>query len=332
MKLREPPQATRSASPSARLSNFTGTPWVAGKLGNALSFDGVNDGVVLTGNKGITGGAARTVTFFLNANASQTANIRPTMVSWGTGITPVVTGTRFDVNLNHTGNYVLRAEVANAGVNFTTPARSDLRGAGWVHCAVVVPAGATVSQIQGYLDGQLATATLEPSAAGATLVNTTALYDIAIGRTGQSDQQRTINGLMDDVRIYPRALSATEVAALAAQTPDQNLADLWYHSYTGNDQPTSGDWSADDDHDGFNAFLEFALGGNPTANSQAIAPYMPDTGNLHLQPPPHRPARRSLRRGNFPHPAIRLMESTRHSISTAPSGAPGLRTSHRAGP
>ena len=45
------------------LDNFTGTPWVAGKLGNALSFDGVNDGVVLTGNKGITGGGARTVAF-----------------------------------------------------------------------------------------------------------------------------------------------------------------------------------------------------------------------------------------------------------------------------
>ena len=170
--------------PVGTLSNFTGTPWVGGKLGNALSFDGVNDGVVLTGNKGITGGNARTVTFFLNANATQTANIRPTMVSWGTGISPVVTGTRFDVNLNHTGNYILRVEVANAGVNFTTPTRGDLRGAGWVHCAVVVPANATVSQIKGYLDGQLATATLEPSAAGATLVNTTALYDVAIGRTG----------------------------------------------------------------------------------------------------------------------------------------------------
>jgi hypothetical protein len=266
--------------PIGTLSNFTGTPWVAGKLGNALSFDGVNDGVILTGNKGITGTAARTVAFFLNANATQTANIRPTMVSWGTGISPVVTGTRFDVNLNHTNNYVLRAEVANAGINFTTPTRGDLRGAGWVHCAIVVPAAATVSQIQGYLDGVLATATLEPAGAGATPVNTTAQYDVAIGRTGQSDQQRTINGLIDDVRIYPRALTAPEIAALAAQTPDQNLADLWFHRFTGNDQPGSADWSADTDRDGFNAFLEFALGGNPTANSQTIAPYMPDTATF----------------------------------------------------
>ncbi|MCU0748605.1 MAG: sulfatase-like hydrolase/transferase [Akkermansiaceae bacterium] len=267
-------------NPIGTLSNFTGTPWIAGKLGNALSFDGVNDGVVLTNNKGITGGAARTVSFFLNANASQTANIRPTLVSWGTGITPGVTGARFDINLNHTGSYVLRVEVTNAGVNFTTPTRGDLRGKGWVHCAVVVPANATVAQVQGYLDGQAATATLEPSAAGATLINTSALYDITIGRTGQSDQPRTLNGLMDDVRIYPRALSATEIAALASQTPDANLADLWYHSYTGIDQPTSGNWAADGDQDGFNSFLEFALGGNPTANSQTIAPRMPDTGNF----------------------------------------------------
>lgn len=266
--------------PIGTLSNFTGNPWVAGKLGNALSFDGVNDGVVLTANKGITGGGARTVSFFLNANASQTANIRPTLVSWGSGITPEVTGGRFDVNLNHTGSYVLRTEVTGAGVNFTTPARGDLRGKGWVHCAIVVPVNARVNQILGYLDGQLATATLEPSAAGATLVNTASLHDITIGRTGQSSQQRSINGLMDDIRIYSRALTATEIAALASQTPDQNLADLWYHSYTGNDQPAPGDWAADGDQDGFNSFLEFALGGNPTANSQSIAPSMPDSGRF----------------------------------------------------
>lgn len=265
--------------PIATLSNFTGNPWVAGRLANALSFDGVNDGVVLTGNKGITGNAARTVTFFLNANASQTANIRPTMVGWGSGIGQA-TGTRFDINLNHTGNYVLRVEVQNAGINFTTPGRSDLRGAGWVHCAIVVPSGASVSQIQGYLDGVPATATLEPTGAGATLINTSAIHDVAIGRTGDSTQQRTLNGLMDDVRIYPRALTAAEIAALANQTPNQNLADLWYHSYTGNDQPTPGQWATDSDHDGFSTLLEFALGGNPTANSQAIAPYMPETGNF----------------------------------------------------
>lgn len=266
--------------PIGTLSNFTGNPWLAGKLGNALSFDGVNDGVVLTGNKGITGGGARTVTFFLNANASQTANIRPTMVSWGSGISPEVVGGRFDVNLNHTGNYVLRAEVTGAGVNFTTPAHGDLRGKGWVHCAVVVPANARVNQIQGYLDGQPATATLEPAAAGATLVNTSALQDIAIGRTGQSSQQRTIHGLMDDVRIYPRALTASEIAAIAAQTPDQHVANLWYHSYTGDDQAGTSEWSADGDRDGFNALLEFALGGNPTAASQSIAPFMPDSGKF----------------------------------------------------
>jgi arylsulfatase A-like enzyme len=266
--------------PIGTLSNYTGNPWVAGKIGNALSFDGVNDGIVLTGNKGITGSAARSVTFFLNSNAIQSANIRPTMVSWGSGISPVVTGTRFDVNLNHTNNYVLRVEVANAGVNFASPVRGDLRGVGWVHCAVVVPGGATVSQIQGYLDGVLATPTIDPSNAAATLVNTTALYDVAIGRTGQGDQQRNINGLMDDVRIYPRVLTSTEIAMLAAQTPDENLSAQWFHAYTGNDQPTNADWAADNDHDGFNTFLEFALGGNPTVNSQAIAPRMPDSGKF----------------------------------------------------
>ena len=274
--------------PIGTLYGFAGTPWVAGQLGNALSFDGVNDGVVLTGNKGITGNAARTIAFFLKANATQTANIHPTMVGWGNGVAQT-SGTRCDVNLNPLSNYVLRVEFNDAGVSFTTPTRGDLRGAGWVHCAIVIPAAASMTQITGYLDGVPATATLDPASAGAVLVNTSAIYDVAIGRTGDGTPS-TIHGLMDDVRIYPRALSATEIATLAAQTPNQNLADLWFHRYYGTDQPSTGDWYADGDHDGFNTFLEFALGGNPTTNSQAIAPRMPDTTtfifNRRLTDPP----------------------------------------------
>jgi len=257
-------------NPIGTLTNFPTSPWTAGKLANALAFDGIDDRVVLTGYKGITGTAARTVTFWLNADATQTSGTRPTMVSWGANNSSTA-GVRFDINLNHTGGYKLRAEFNSSGIDFSTPSRSDLRGAGWVHCAIVMPAGATVSQVLGYLDGVAATGT---ATSGTTAINTGNTNDVSLGRIADSTASRVLAGKLDDVRIYPRALSAAEVAALASQTPDQNLQSQWFYRYSGNESPALADWQADTDGDGYNARMEFALGGNPTLSSTSITPFL----------------------------------------------------------
>ena len=252
------------------LNGFPVAPWTTGKLVNALSFDGVDDRVILTGKKGITGTAARTVVCWLNAAATQTSGTRPTMVSWGAS-NGSAAGTRFDINLNHSTSYKLRAEFNSSGVNFETPSRIDLRGAGWVHCAIVVPAGATVSQIRGYLDGVLATITLEPTSSGTVAINTTSANDIALGRIADATAGRALAGSLDDVRIYPTELSAAQIAALAAQSSNANYQSRWHYLHTGDAAPTNSDWAADTDADGWNARLEFALGGNPTAADTGIS-------------------------------------------------------------
>ena len=257
--------------PLGTLNGFPSSPWAAGKLGNALTFDGSDDRVTLGGNKGVTGTAARTVSFWVNANASQAAGTRPTIVSWGAS-NGGATGTRFDINLNHSNGYRLRAEFNSAGVNFTTATRSDLRGAGWVHCAIVVPAAATVSQISGYLDGTLATAAFEPTTSETVAINTSTTNDVAIGRISDSTAARAFGGLIDDVRIYPRALDATEIATLAGESPEKNKQNQWFFRHTGNPAPSTSQWNANDDADAFNVTLEYALGGNPTAADRSIAP------------------------------------------------------------
>ncbi len=259
--------------PIGTLNDFPANPWTTGKLGNALTFDGSDDRVILGGKKGVTGTAARTVCFWLNANATQVAGTRPTMVSWGAS-NGGASGTRFDINLNHTNGYKLRSEFNNAGVNFTTAIRSDLRGAGWVHCAIVVPAAGTVAQIQGYIDGQLASATIEPAGSGSVAINTTSANDIAIGRIADGTAARGFGGLIDDVRIYPRALDAAEISALAAATASSSLRNQWFFRHSGNPAPTPADWSLDMDGDLFDASLEFALGGNPTTPDSTIAPFL----------------------------------------------------------
>ncbi|WP_075090982.1 sulfatase-like hydrolase/transferase [Haloferula sp. BvORR071] len=253
------------------LNGFPPSPWVAGKLGNALTFDGTDDRLTLGGKKGVTGNAARTVSFWVNASGSQIAGTRPTMVSWGAS-NGAAAGTRFDINLNHTNGYKLRAEFNSAGVNFTTASRSDLRGTGWVHCAVVVPASGTVSQILAYLDGVAATTTIEPAGSGTVAINTTSANDIAIGRISDGTTARAFGGLIDDVRIYPRALDAAEIAALAAATPELDSRNRWFFRSSGNPSPGPADWNMDLDGDGMNNTLEYALGGNPTTAEISIAP------------------------------------------------------------
>jgi arylsulfatase A-like enzyme len=259
--------------PLGTLTGFNGPGWTPGRIGGALRFfaDGDADRVVLTGNKGVTGTAARTISFWIHADADQ-AGVRSTLVSWGASNSSTA-GVRFDINLNHTTGYRLRAEFNASGVNFTTPARADLRGTGWVHCAIVVPQNATVAQVLGYLDGQPATPQLEPSSAGATSINTGNTHDLSIGNWA-TDNTRPFRGIIDDLRIYPRVLDPAEIAALASKSSTQSLADAWFFGHSGNDLPLAADWQADTDGDGLPAILEFALGGNPTTSSRSVAPVL----------------------------------------------------------
>ncbi len=95
------------------------------------------------------------------------------------------------------------------------------------------------STIRMYVDGQLETST--PYTAGYDS-NTAALqighyyYPYADGHGGRNDV--SLNGAIDDVRIYDRALSATEVGTLATPAPTQSgRASL---SYTSLPAPTAG--------------------------------------------------------------------------------------------
>jgi len=264
--------------PLGTLSGFADTTgcWVPGHWGGALDFDGVDDKVVLAGQKGVLGTAARTITFWINADATQTSGARPTMVSWG-AVNGTAYGARCDANLDHTNGYRLRAEFNGGGMDFSTATRSDLRGAGWVHCAIVIPANARFSDVLGYLDGAPATGAYVGGQPSTTAVNTSSGGDITIGSMHDGTGLRCFAGLLDDVRLYPRALTAGEIAALAGQTADEDYRAIWSYRYGGSDMPGESDWAADTDFDGIPAMLEFALGGNPTLPGQGILPYLDTT-------------------------------------------------------
>ena len=117
--------------------------------------------------------------------------------------------------------------------------------------AAVLPLGKTnVNAVVLYVDGAL-----EPkSSTTARAINTEAT-PVSIGA---DPDQRYFQGVIDEVSIYNRELSAPEIAALYGGTNQSAFA--WHRLYFGTDPVV---WTADDDADGGPRLLEYALGGQP---------------------------------------------------------------------
>ncbi|MHC4630127.1 MAG: LamG-like jellyroll fold domain-containing protein, partial [Planctomycetota bacterium] len=174
--------------------------FVAGKIGQAISLDGFNNFVEITGYKGILGPNAVTVTAWINTTAIETGAI----VGWGAN----ADGQRFGFRVNDSR---IRMEHAGGNVQGDT----SVNDGGWHHVAVTVQASATISypDVILYIDGIDDTrASTDPDA-----FNLTADQDVRIG-SRPSNNDRFFMGLIDDVRIYDRALTPEEIAWLAGRT------------------------------------------------------------------------------------------------------------------
>ena len=89
---------------------------------------------------------------------------------------------------------------------------------------------------------------------------------------------RFFNGIVDEVRIYDRALTAPEIMAL--YTAGNQSAAAWHRRYYGN---ATINWMADDDGDGLTRLGEYAFGGEPhISDSQGIR-IVPSIVDGHLQ-------------------------------------------------
>ena len=182
-------------------NNRTGVPSgdshsAPGFDGQALAVDGSGDYVTITGYKGILGGNPFTIAAWVKT----TATGDNTMVSWGTNSA----GQRVDFRL-YQGR--LRVEHGNGNLQGNT----NLADNQWHHVAVRCPKDAAI-QAPGtllYLDGKNDSQTT----ADPDKYNITATTDVTIGRR-RTNNDRAFPGLIDEVRIYDRALTAAEIKAL----------------------------------------------------------------------------------------------------------------------
>jgi len=241
----------------ASLVNFTNNPaqWVAGKFGNALQFDGTDDFVTVDGYQGILGSADRT----LSAWIKTTGTGQHPVIAWG----PKATGQKWTF-LVQGGN--IRLEVASG---YRQGATTVNNGA-WRHVACTFANDGTpnAADLKLYVDGVLETSF---NATRDQAINTTASLDV---RIGSDVQNRDFVGTIDDARIYTRALSATEIADLAVQTTADNDSTLWFLRNLGNPSPTSADWEADPNGDGYSNYAAYALGGSPHWFDPAMLPVL----------------------------------------------------------
>ncbi len=167
------------------LNGMTGAEWTTGKIGGALSFDGTNDYVEAIGYKGITGTGARTVALWFKTSNS---GVQMPLVDYGGFWLALLTTNVAGFATN--GNNVF--------------AGSNLTDGDWHHLALTIPDNGTTGDMVLYVDG------VGSNGSGSTPINMTPGADVKIGKVSAH-----FNGLLDDVRFYNSALSASEVGALA---------------------------------------------------------------------------------------------------------------------
>ena len=183
--------ATGDASGRGNDGTLQGPAWASGHTGGGLSFDGSNDLVTVADDASLD----------LSSQATLEAWVRPTSSTKGQAAALVKEGTSGPVYALHSSGSGRRVSgsVATSGLVEATGPR--LQTGQWAHIAVTYD-GATVRlYVDGQAVGSRSTSGLITTSDGALRIGGTTLANEYFG------------GTVDDVRVYNRALSASEIVA-----------------------------------------------------------------------------------------------------------------------
>lgn len=183
---------------------LNGTAWGAGVAGGALAFDGVNDilDVASSASVDVTG-AELSILFWANVDDSKSGGDHVLVdKAWATNAMaePFY---QYGVEFSANGNKSFDLFFAVGAGTRRGPYSMKPPGTGvWTHVAFTYDG----AKVKGYLDG---VEKLSVAVSGRIPSRPTALR---LGVDGASAQP--YKGLLDDVRIYDRALSAAEISTL----------------------------------------------------------------------------------------------------------------------
>ena len=190
---------------TASNANGTGMAWVPGKVGlGAVSFDGVDDRVLVSDANSLDAGGAFTVSVWVKWNSFDSSRM---IIEKGDG-----SGNPQPCNYGLWGqNTRFEGYIGKNGVDYNeidSPSyvSMGMQTGQWYHIAFT----ADGSNLKLYMNGSLVKSASETFA---PVGNT---YPLRIAEGSYSNYP--FNGLIDDVRIYNRALSATEIQAIYNNT------------------------------------------------------------------------------------------------------------------
>ncbi|MHC4676347.1 MAG: LamG domain-containing protein, partial [Planctomycetota bacterium] len=157
---------------------------------------GEPDYVEITGYQGILGPNPFSIAAWINTSGNGT------IMAWGS---TAGGATRVDFRIN--GNRLRCESSGNVQGDTTLPADE------WFHAAVTVKEGAIIDDpdVTLYLNGLVDNRT---STGGSSALNMAAGFDVTIARRHSSDQ-RWLDALLDDVRLYNRELTLAEIRGAA---------------------------------------------------------------------------------------------------------------------
>ena len=178
----------------------------SGKVGGALALDGTGDYLRVDGSHTLasglpTGDASYTIALFMQTTQTSQQH----MVTWGNSANTQInafrttTGaTRGILNYNWGGP---------ANGDYDQEAGGDIADGAWHHVAVTYDSGTSTKHL--YFDGvELGSGLVVTNDLNVQGIN----FRIGTDRSGAN----SFNGLIDDVRVYSDAQSASQIAALAA--------------------------------------------------------------------------------------------------------------------
>jgi len=184
----------------------------SGRIGGALEFDGVDDRVDL-GTMDIPPGPGMTISLWMKADDFGVTDAR--LISKSTG-----TATQDHYWMVSTINSTaLRFRLKTGGSTATLATTTGQLQAGvWYHVAVTYDG----SYMRIYKDGVQVAITAKTGT-----MDTNASVGVAMGNQPAGASNLPFDGLIDDVRIYNRALSASEIQGMIPPPPPPTIQ-LWY--------------------------------------------------------------------------------------------------------
>jgi len=190
--------STLDASGNGNTAQINGATWTTGRLGNALSFNGSSD-TVNVNRQVVDTSASFTVAAWVELSDLST---------WHTAVSQdgnYVSG--FFLQFTDSGQFAFSLVNSDSSTATTIRATSNFNAVAytWYHLVGVYDAGATQSSL--YVNGILRSTQRVPAAWNAG-------GDTVIGRAKWDHATDFWSGKIEDVRLYNRALSATDVTNL----------------------------------------------------------------------------------------------------------------------